>query len=125
MRFASPTVLLPALGAGILAASLHVMPATAAAAPTTIDMTAKISEFNPTKVETHVGSPTTLHITILNGTHGMASDDLGIPAQLLRHSEGTVDIAFTPAKAGTFDLHCKHTCGPDHDGMHFAVQVDP
>jgi len=95
----------------------------AATTPITITATAE-QKFTPDHVVLHVGKPQTLRFTSTGGVHGVASSDLGIPATTIM--PGTpVSVVVTPAKAGTYVVHCTIVCGPGHADMALTVVVKP
>src|ERR1700730_789502 len=81
-------------------------------------------KFAPALVETHVGETVTLHLKSSEGVHGIISGELGIPKTTLLPGK-TVEVSFTPKKAGTYQVHCTIPCGEGHDKMLFIVKVDP
>ena len=91
-----------------------------------VDMTASADTFafSPAKIVARVGQIETLRITSSEGEHGIVSSDLGIETALIRPNR-TTTVTFTPAKAGTFVVHCAYVCGIGHGGMAFMVEVQP
>jgi len=97
--------------------------APAAAAPAAaIAIAASNWKFTPAVITVHVGEATTLHLTSDAGVHGIASKELGI-AQTALIPGKSVDVTFTPTRAGTYVLHCSIMCGPGHDDMTLTVKV--
>jgi heme/copper-type cytochrome/quinol oxidase subunit 2 len=90
--------------------------------PAPISITASNYKFAPTKVEGVVGEKLTLQLVSAEGVHGFGSKELGIPSTILTPGK-TVEISFTPSKAGTFKTQCTIICGPEHDGMAITVAV--
>ena len=104
-----------AFAAGAAAAS-----AATANAPVTI--TAANWKFAPAEITVHVGQPVTLDVTSTAGVHGLASDDLGLPATTIVPGSSK-NVTFTPKKVGTYVLHCTIPCGPGHGKMTLVVHV--
>jgi uncharacterized protein (DUF305 family)/plastocyanin len=93
-----------------------------AAAHPTIDIVATNWHFTPNTITVEAGQSTTLRLTSTSGTHGIASDDLGIAATTI--SPGRfVEVSFTPRTAGTFAVHCSIFCGAGHPDMVLTVIV--
>ena len=91
-----------------------------------VDMTASADTyaFAPDKIVAHVGKLETLRVTAVGGEHGIASSDLDIETVLIRPNH-TTTVSFTPAKVGTYVVHCAYVCGIGHSGMAFTVDVQP
>ena len=87
-------------------------------------MSAANFAFTPSKVVAHVGEPTTLRLTAREGVHGLASKDLAIETTIIR-PDNPVEVTFTPAKAGEYEVHCAFVCGVGHPNMKLIVEVDP
>jgi cytochrome c oxidase subunit 2 len=114
------------IGAGLaaafclaLAAALAPVPATA---HPTVDIAVSNWKFVPAKITIPVGQPTTLRFTSTSGVHGVQSDELGIPMTAVPNGK-TVEVTFTPKKAGTYVLHCQIFCGTGHADMALTVEV--
>jgi cytochrome c oxidase subunit 2 len=104
-----------------VAAGLGFLPA---AAHPSVDVVASNWKFAPATIELHVGQTTTLRLTSSEGVHGLKSDELGIPqTTIMPGSWATVQV--TPAKAGTYILHCTIVCGAGHPNMALTVHVVP
>ena len=88
----------------------------------TIDIVATNWHFTPNSITVKAGQPTTLRLTSTSGTHGIASDDLGIPATTISPGK-FVEVSFTPRSAGTFAVHCSIFCGAGHGEMVLTVIV--
>ncbi len=93
-----------------------------ASAPVLI--TAQNFSFAPAKITVHVGQKTTLRLTSAQGVHGLESKDLGIPQTVIAPGK-SVDVTFTPTKAGTYTVHCAIPCGEGHDKMMLVIVVEP
>ncbi|MEO9264048.1 MAG: cupredoxin domain-containing protein [Candidatus Baltobacteraceae bacterium] len=88
-----------------------------------IVITAVPSSFTPNKIVLHAGQTTTLHFEKTEGVHSIASQELGIRSTILTPGKN-VDIDVTPAKTGTFVVHCGIVCGTDHESMALTVVVN-
>jgi cytochrome c oxidase subunit 2 len=80
--------------------------------------------FTPAKITTHVGEKTTLRLTSSGGVHGLESKELGIPQTVIVPGK-TVEVTFTPEKAGTYKIPCAIPCGEGHEKMILVVVVEP
>ena len=92
----------------------------ASAAP--IAVNASNFKFAPATITVHAGQPVTLALTSSQGVHGLASDELGI-AQTMIVPGKTETVTFTPAKPGTYVVHCSVPCGAGHADMKLTVNV--
>ncbi|MGC2633676.1 MAG: cupredoxin domain-containing protein [Candidatus Cybelea sp.] len=115
-----------ALAAGTLGLSLSLafpISTSAAPSPQLITITASSDAmFSPSEITVHAGQPVELKFVGKNGVHGIASTALGIPATTIMPGS-TQTVTFTPAKAGTYTLHCTIPCGADHGQMAIVVKV--
>ena len=116
------------IGTGLAAAAaLAVLAAFAplpASAHPTVDIAVANWKFTPATITIPVGEPTVLRLTSTSGVHGIQSDELGIPLTTIPNGK-TVEVTFTPKKAGTYLLHCMIFCGPGHANMALTVVVTP
>ncbi len=94
----------------------------AATTKSTIEITAVISKFTPSKVSVTVGVPTTLRFVSKEGVHGISSDDLGIPSTVMSPGKPVL-VTFTAKKAGAYPLHCSVVCGANHGDMLLTVEA--
>jgi len=106
--------------------ALPFVPATSVAdePPIAIAASDETFAFTPSTVMVHAGQPVTLALHSSSGVHGVASAELGITTTLIRPNH-PVNVTFTPAKVGTYIVHCAQVCGIGHAGMAFTVQVAP
>jgi cytochrome c oxidase subunit II len=89
-----------------------------------IQITAQDFSFSPAKITAHVGQKTTLRLSSNQGVHGLESKDLGIPQTVIAPGK-SVDVTFTPTKAGTYTVQCAIPCGEGHDKMMLVIVVEP
>jgi len=99
------------------------IPAVACAEPSVVTVHASNFQFTPSKIQARVGEETILRLTSDEGVHGISSSELGISKTLIVPGK-SVDIAFTPATAGTYRLHCANFCGSGHAEMLLTVQAE-
>lgn len=103
----------------VVASSLVAVPVSA---HSTITVVASNWKFTPSTITLHAGHVTTLRLTSKEGVHGLQSADLDIPqTAIMPGSYKTVDV--TPAKPGTYVLHCSIFCGAGHPNMTLTVKV--
>jgi uncharacterized protein (DUF305 family)/plastocyanin len=106
---------------GALALAMFALLAPAAAHPT-IDVAASNWHFTPSTITVEAGQTTTLRLTSTSGTHGIASDELGISATTIVQGK-FVEVSFTPRMGGTYLVHCSIYCGAGHADMVLTVIV--
>jgi cytochrome c oxidase subunit 2 len=92
-----------------------------APAPRRIEVTAKRFEFTPAELVLERGAPVLLQLRALDRAHGFWAPELGIKVRL--EPGQTVEVPFTPAKAGTFGFHCFVFCGSGHEEMTGSIVV--
>ncbi len=80
-------------------------------------------KFTNEPIVAHVGKATTLSLTSSEGTHGIKSDELGIPQTMMVKGK-TTTVTFTPKKPGEYTVHCSVPCGSGHATMSFTVKVE-
>jgi cytochrome c oxidase subunit 2 len=90
------------------------LPAPSAAA-NDVTITAKNFSFSPAVVRLKKGEPVTFHLRSAQGVHGLNAPEVGINSMVLTAKEQIVKA--TPAKAGTFVVHCSIVCGTGHAQM--------
>ena len=88
----------------------------------TITITASNYTFAPGTITVHAGRPVTLALNSTLGVHGLQSDELGIPQTMIMPGEKKT-VTFTPAKPGTYVVHCSVPCGEGHADMKLTVRV--
>ncbi|HEY5094320.1 MAG TPA: DUF305 domain-containing protein [Candidatus Eremiobacteraceae bacterium] len=106
---------------GMSAFAIFVFTAPVLAHPT-IDVAASNWKFTPATITVNAGEPTTLRLISTSGTHGIASDDLGISSTMIQPGK-FVEVSFTPKTSGTFAVHCSVFCGAGHPNMVLTVVV--
>ncbi len=94
----------------------------AASAHPGIDIVASNWKFTPSTITVHLNDPTTLRLTSSEGVHGIQLDDLGIASTTIMPNK-FVTATFTPAKIGTYEVHCSVFCGAGHKDMVLVVKV--
>ena len=88
---------------------------TTARAANDVTITAKNFSFSPAVVRLKKGEPVTFHLRAAQGVHGLNAPEGGINSMVLTAKEQLVHA--TPAKAGTFVVHCSIVCGTGHSQM--------
>jgi len=94
-----------------------------AAAHPTIDVVASNWKFTPSTITVDAGQTATLRLTSTAGTHGIASDELGIASTMITQGR-FVEVSFTPHQPGTYVVHCSVYCGAGHPNMALTVVVN-
>jgi cytochrome c oxidase subunit II len=124
MKLVSPAlvaVLALALGAGAPGVA-SAQTVAAAGTAQTVTVTASNWKFAPAEITVHAGQPVTLKLSSSEGVHGFSSSDLGIADTMLMPGS-TKTVTFTPAKPGTYTIHCSVMCGQGHANMTFVIKV--
>lgn len=86
-----------------------------------IGITARMFEYNPSRIELKRGKPVTLELTSLDRLHGFNIPDLNIRADLLPGQSTQIDIL--PETAGQYTFLCDIFCGDGHDEMSGVIVV--
>ena len=86
-----------------------------------VKITAHKFEYEPSEIHLKVGEPVVLELISKDVTHGFNIPDFGLRADL--EPGETVRVRLVPEKAGTFEFHCDHFCGIDHESMSAAIIV--
>jgi cytochrome c oxidase subunit 2 len=108
--------------AAILAAvPTLVQPGSAQSAPRRIEVTAKRFDFSPGDITLKKGEAVVLTLKSVDVSHGVRFKELGVGVKAEKGQTG--DVAFTPAKTGTFVGHCSVFCGPGHGSMKLTLHV--
>lgn len=105
----------------LVAALLLIQPAPAQQTPHRIEVTAKRFEFSPVEITLKRGEPVVLVLKSVDVAHGIRFKELGIEAKVAKGQ--TSELAFTPAKSGTFVGHCSVFCGARHGEMMLTLHV--
>jgi cytochrome c oxidase subunit 2 len=89
--------------------------------PRRIDVTAKRFAFEPEEITLKKGQPVVIVLKSKDVAHGLRFRDLNVEAKV--GAGGTVELKFTPEKAGDFLGHCYVFCGTGHGSMAMKVHV--
>lgn len=109
---------------GLLIAALlscSLAPLRAADVPV-VAISAVPSRFSPDTITLRAGQAIILRFSGVQGTHGIFSDELGVPHTEIPDGQNT-DVLVAPKTPGTFTLRCRIYCGPDHPAMVLTVVV--
>jgi cytochrome c oxidase subunit 2 len=88
-----------------------------------IALTAKKFEFSAKEIRLKKGKPVTFALTTPDFPHGFNVPDFNVRADLIPGK--TVEVTFTPDRAGRFAFLCDNFCGEGHDNMSgFLVVTD-
>jgi cytochrome c oxidase subunit 2 len=93
----------------------------AAQAPRVIAMKAKKFTFTPDKISLTKGEPVIFELTSEDVLMGFSLPDFNLRADMVPGK--TVQLAFTPQKAGEFDFICDVFCGDLHEDMGGKITV--
>jgi len=72
-------------------------------------------DFSAVEIRVKKDQPVTLELTAADFAHGFSLPDFNVRADLVPGK--TVEVTFTPDRAGRFVFLCDNFCGDDHDGM--------
>lgn len=86
-----------------------------------ITITARMFEYNPSRVELKKGVPVTLELISLDRLHGFNIPDLELRADVLPGQPVRVDVL--PERAGRYTFLCDIFCGDGHDEMNGVIVV--
>ena len=101
--------------AAALAAAAAWHAVAAGVAPERIALTARKFQFGVDEIRVPKGRPVTLVLTTEDFAHGFSLPDFKLRADFVPGK--TVEITFTPDRAGRFTFLCDNFCGDDHDAM--------
>lgn len=122
----------PASTAPIAAAAPLVAVSRAVVAPIAITITGDLSKpgvyaFSPGAITVRAGQKVTLAIANPStAMHGIAIPEFGVNTMIQPASSGhasTVQVSFTPTRAGSYVAHCIVYCGPGHAQMTLRLTV--
>jgi cytochrome c oxidase subunit 2 len=88
---------------------------TAASGPERIALKATKFDFAVKEIRVRKGRPVTLVLTTPDFVHGFAVPDFNARVDLVPGK--TVELTFTPERAGRFVFLCDNFCGEGHDRM--------
>jgi cytochrome c oxidase subunit 2 len=97
--------------AGYFAAAI----ANGAAGHERINLSAKKFEFSASEIRLKKGKPVTFVLSASDFVHGFSVPDFNVRADLIPGK--TVEVTFTPNRAGKFGFVCDNFCGEGHDQM--------
>jgi cytochrome c oxidase subunit 2 len=89
--------------------------------PERIALSAAKFQFSATEIRVRKGRPVTLVISSADFPHGFSIPDFGVRVDLIPGK--TVELTFTPDRAGGFAFLCDNFCGEGHDRMTGMVVV--
>ena len=95
-----------------------------ASTPRMITLTARKFEWNPARIEAHVGETIELTLESEDVKHGFSCKDLGIEKVKFKKGERAT-VTFTADKPGTYRFRCAHFCGMGHRRMKGEIVVTP
>ncbi len=79
-------------------------------------------KFEPSTITLQAGQVTQLRLTSSQGVHGLQSQDVGLPLNVIEPDK-VVTLDVVPNKPGTYVLHCAIICGAGHENMILTVVV--
>jgi cytochrome c oxidase subunit II len=80
-----------------------------------IVVSAKKFSFDKQEIRVKKGRPVTLVLSSSDFEHGFSVPDFNVRADFVPGK--TVELTFTPDRAGRFEFLCDNFCGEGHDGM--------
>ena len=96
--------------AGYFAAALA-----AAAGPERIELTVAKFAFSSREIKLRKGRPVTFALSSVDFVHGFTVPDFNVRKDTIPGK--TVEVTFTPDRAGRFIFLCDNFCGEGHDQM--------
>ena len=111
------------IGAGLGSLAFLVLPLSGNANGVRIAVRANKFSFTPNELRIRRGQPITLMLSTEDFVHGFSVPDFDIRIDLVPGK--TVELTFTPNRAGTFVLLCDNFCGDGHDKMAGMLIVTP
>jgi cytochrome c oxidase subunit 2 len=113
--------MLLSLSVGLLTAAFFPPATRAQGEPQRIEITARRFAFTPGEITVKKGQPVVLVLHSDDVEHGLRLKDFGVNVQVKPGK--TIEVKFTPEKAGDFVGHCVVFCGAGHGGMMIKVHV--
>ncbi len=90
-------------------------------APQRVEVVAKRFNFTPNEITLKKGVPVVLVLTSKDVNHGLKFKELNLDIKVKKHA--TIEVPFTPTKAGTFVGQCSVFCGAGHGSMKMTFHV--
>lgn len=88
-----------------------------------VELIARKYEFSAQEIVLRKGVPVTFALATPDFVHGFAVPDLNLRADLIPGR--TVEVTFTPTRAGRYVFLCDNFCGESHDRMSgFLIVTD-
>lgn len=103
------------IGAGIGSLACSAFPLTGRANAAHIAVKARKFSFTPNELRIRTGQPVTLLLSSEDFVHGFSVPDFNARIDLIPGK--TVELTFTPSRAGEFVFLCDNFCGEGHDKM--------
>lgn len=89
--------------------------------PQRIEIVAQRFSFSPNEITLKKGIPAVLVLTSKDVEHGLKFKELNLNVKAKKGQ--TAELAFTPARAGTFVGQCSVFCGSKHGSMKMTLHV--
>ena len=89
--------------------------------PRRINVVAKRFSYSPSEITLKKGEPVVLLIASQDVVHGLKFEELDLNTEIKK--DVSVELAFTPTKAGDFVGQCSHFCGAGHGSMKLTLHV--
>lgn len=103
------------IGAGLASLVCLAFPLIGQANAARIAVKARKFSFTPNELRMKTGQPVTLMLTSEDFMHGFSVPDFNARIDLIPGK--TVELTFTPNRAGQFVFLCDNFCGEGHDKM--------
>ena len=101
--------------AAALCGLLSLAPPGRAAEGIRIELTARKFEFGSAEIRVKRGQPVTLVLRAEDFAHGFSIPDFNVRSDFIPGK--SVELTFTPDRAGNFVFLCDNFCGEEHDFM--------
>jgi cytochrome c oxidase subunit II len=102
-------------GAAVCAPAVYYAAAADGAGPQRVTLSATKFSFSAKEIRVKKGRPVTLVLTTSDFVHGFGVPDFNLRADFIPGR--TVEVTFTPDRAGRFVFLCDNFCGEGHDKM--------
>jgi len=90
----------------------------------TVHILAERFRFSPDEIRIRRGTTVTLVLESDDTDHGFRILGTEIDRVIPKRGQGTIEVTFTPDRAGRYSFECSKLCGAGHDFMHGVLVVE-